>query len=302
MNHAVKIVFPLLFLPFSIIVHAMNPLVEVDWVLQHLNDDAVVFLDIQPKGQYQRYHIPGAVNAPYGSWRTGMKKSPMGMLLPIDVLEKKVGDLGIDAGKQVVIVATGQGAGDMAAAARVFWTFRVLGHEAVAVLNGGLVDYADAKGRLEKGVNSPKPAKFKARPNMQLLAGVDDVRKAIKAKITLIDARSAAEFLGIYKASKKERAGTIPDSKNLPYDWLTVNGSGQINDIDSLKKLFELKGIQVGKPDERIHFCHTGSRAALSWFVDYVLLSNEKARLYDGSMKEWASLTDTPVKAEVKLW
>lgn len=289
-------------LGFSALVQAMNPLLGSDWVLKHLNNDTVVFLDIQPKGQYQRYHIPGAVNAPYSSWRTGKKQPPKGMLPAIEVLEKKLGGLGIDSSKQVVIVATGSGAGDMAAATRVFWTFRILGHEQVAVLNGGLIAYADARGKLEKGSNVPRPAKFTARPNMQLLAGVSDVQKAIKAKSALIDARSAAEFLGVYKASQKERAGTIPGSTNLPHDWLTVNGSGQIHDMNSLRKLFKLQGIQVKESRERIHFCHTGSRAALSWFVDYALLGNHKARLYDGSTQEWSSRLDTPVKAEVELW
>jgi len=242
------------------------------------------------------------VNAPYDGWRTGEKKPPEGMLPPIKELEKKVGDLGIDNAKTVVVVVTGSGAGDMAAAARVFWTLAVLGHERVTVLNGGLIAYANAKGRLEKGISRPRPVKFTARPNMTLLAKLEDVQMAVKAKTRLVDARSSAEFLGVYKTGEKERPGAIPGAKNLPFDWLTVNGSGQMNKKENLEKLFELNGIQIKRPRDRIHYCHTGSRAALNWFVDYAVMGNPKARLYDGSTQEWSSRTDTPVKAEVKIW
>ena len=301
--HYLKYILITALLGFAPLAQAMSPLLEADWVLENLNSKNVVFLDIQERAQYQRYHIPGAVNAPYSGWRSGKKQAGLrGMLLPTAVLEKKLGKLGIDASKKVVVVATGQGAGDMAAAARVFWNLRILGHEQVAVLNGGLISYAEAKGKLQSGNNTATAVKYKAKPNMQFLAEAKDVRQAIEAQTTLVDARSAAEFLGVYKASKKERPGTIPGSKNIPHDWLTVNGSGRIHDKASLKKLFKLEDIQIDKPAERIYFCHTGSRAALSWFVDYAIMGNKKARLYDGSMLEWAARSDTPVEAKVELW
>jgi len=279
-----------------------TPLVDGRWALEHLGNDDVLFLDIQPAVQYRKYHIPGAINAPYSGWRTGKKQPPKGMLPPVEALQKKLGKLGIDAGKRVIVAATGNGAGDMAAAARVFWTLQLLGHRNVAILNGGLIAYAEANGKLEKGVNSPRAVRFKGRPNMALLAQLEDMKKATEAKTALVDARSVAEYLGIYKGGKKERPGTIPGSRNLPFDWLTVNGSGEIHSADNLENIFRLKGIQTKEPRERIHYCHTGNRAALNWFVDYALLGNQKARLYDGSTKEWSSRRDTAVKAEIELW
>jgi thiosulfate/3-mercaptopyruvate sulfurtransferase len=67
----------------------------------------------------------------------------------------------------------------------------------------------------------------------------------------------------------------------------------------ALKALFTARGID---PDaEQVHFCHSGNRAALTWFAAYAVLGNEDAKLYDGSMMEWAQRDDLPIAAEVEL-
>lgn len=296
MRHALVLLAGMV--PFSL--SATDMLVEADRLAESLQDPGVLVLDIQPAEQYQLFHIPGAVNAPYESWRTGEETPPEGMMPPVEQLEEKLGKLGIHAGTRVIIVATGASAGDMAAAARVFWTLSVMGHSNSAILNGGLIAYAEAGGKLERGVNQPKPAEFKARPDYRLVASLEDVQRGMKDGATLIDTRSVAEYLGVYQASPEQKAGTIPGAVNLPFDWLTINGTGRINEPKRLAALLKKHGIRGD--GNNIHFCQSGNRASLNWFVDYAIFGNRQARLYDGSAQEWATRQDLPTRAEVDLW
>ena len=169
MKALLKLAFALtLVIPFMGLA-AVPALVDAQWLKSNLRDTNLVVLDIQTSKDYQRFHVPGAVNAPYGRWRTHGKGKLTGMLPPVARLESLIGGVGIDDAKRVVIVATGRGAGDLAAAARVLWTFKVLGHDQVAVLDGGLVEYAQAKHPLESGDNRPEPVTFHAKPVAALL-------------------------------------------------------------------------------------------------------------------------------------
>jgi thiosulfate/3-mercaptopyruvate sulfurtransferase len=293
-----KVMITLMLLVCSLPLHALPPLVDSHWVQENANRKNTIFLDIQEAINYRRIHLPGAINAPYSFWRTGEVQPPKGMLPKIDALERWIGSLGISNNDTVVISAMGISVGDMAASARVFWTFRILGHDGVTILNGGLAAWANSGGKLENTVNQLPEKVFSATLNKSLLADKQDVKAALQTDRTLVDARSVAEYLGIYQASPEERPGTIPGSKNLPYEWMTVNGSGQIHSSDRLKKLFIQRGI-VG--DKAIHYCHTGNRASLTWFIDYALLGNKKAQLYDASTKEWARDSSLPVTAEIDL-
>ncbi len=281
---------------------AIQPLVQPEWLLSSDEAKNVVVLDIQDAKSYAKFHYPGAVNAPYSLWRTTPPAKPSGNLPPVDKLEKLIGGLGISNDDTVLIVSTGQGASDLAASARVYWTFRVLGHEAVGVLNGGLISYYKAtgnKGPLESGVETRPAAAFKADYQPQFVATADSVKKALDSGSELVDARSRGEFVGVLTAGKNERGGTVPGSHNLPHDWLTVNRSAQLHSTDNLKNLFNATEVPV--EGEQIHYCHSGNRAALTWFVAHAVFGNEKASLYDASMKEWAPNPDWPIETQINL-
>lgn len=278
----------------------MPSLVGADWLAENLGGSDLAVLDIQDPKSYARFHVPGAVNAPYSRWRTG-KKDPSGpsMLPPVERMETLIGGLGIANENRVVIVATGRGAGDLAAAARVYWTFKVLGHGPVAVLDGGLLVWAQGRKPLEAKINRPEPVEYVARPDAELMLTADGVNALLEAGNDFVDARTEGEFVGLYKGSKEERPGTIPGSRHLPHDWVTEAGSGQLRSADTLKTLFEARGIAT--EGDQVHFCHSGNRAALTWFAAYAALGNEKARLYDGSTMEWARRPDLPLEQHIRL-
>jgi thiosulfate/3-mercaptopyruvate sulfurtransferase len=279
-------------------------LVDVAWVkqtgLEHL-----VPVDLQDPKQFQRFHIPGSVNLPYSVWRTSPPKGNkdrsllQSMLPTTERLASMLGAAGIDNDDHVLIVATGRGAGDLAAAARVYWTFKVLGHDAVSVLDGGLVAYADAGGRLTAAATQRPATTFTANPRPELVPDAAAVQAALARGAQGVDARSEGEFVGIYTGDSDERPGTIPGSLSLPHDWLGADGSGRLRSAGALKQLFEARGIDAD--GEQVHFCHSGNRAALTWFAAYAVMGNDKATLYDGSMMEWAQTDDLPVAAEIEL-
>lgn len=282
---------------FASTAHAgVAPLLDSAWLVKHQDDPGLVLLDIQPAEDFRRYHLPASVNAPYAQWRTDE-----GMLPGVDYLERQLSRLGISRDDHVLIIATGLSAGDMAAAARVFWTLHVLGHEAMSVLDGGLAEYAQHYGvaNLTTTVKVPKAATYKARPKFEEMPSTEQVKAELTELMVLVDARSVAEYLGLRRGGPDERAGTLPGAYSLPFDWLTVEGGGKLLPTEAIRRLMTARGIPL--TGQQRHFCHTGSRAALTWFAGYALLGNTQARLYDGSTAAWARRPDLPIERKLDL-
>lgn len=301
----------LLVVPGALATESQLPaLIDAGWLRANQGQPDLVVLDIQDPKDYQRFHVPGAVNAGYDRWRTQPPKKGSqaasddeaalsSMLPPVEQLEAMLSDLGIANGDQVVIVSTGRGAGDLAAAARVFWTLKVLGHERVSVLDGGLVAYAETGAPLARGDERRPATDYQAKFQAEMVPDAQAVRAAFERQVALVDARSEGEFVGLYTGDEMERPGTIPGSKHLPHDWVSDNGSGKLRSPGALKALFAARGI--GTEGDQIHFCHSGNRAALTWFASYAVLGNDDAVLYDGSMMEWARDDALPIDAEIEL-
>ncbi len=277
---------------------ALDELVDSAWLKANKASKDLILLDIQDTTEYRRSHIAGAINAPYAKWRTDKQSDKPGMLPPIKQMEQSLGELGINNENTVVVIAGGNRPGDMAAASRVFWTLKILGHQKVAILNGGLVDYAaNFSGELET-INRSRPiGNYKANPDYSILANSRDILVALQNNTQLLDARTLGEYVGVIVAGPNERPGTIPSSKHLPFDWM-VNTSGHIRNRDEIVTLYKSADLNPDK-DETIHFCHSGNRAALTWFVDYAILGNRKAKLYDASMSEWATRKSLPMESQI---
>ncbi len=298
MLRVIGLVASLLLAPM-VVAESVSPLVSPFWLTSNLQQDGIVVLDLQSPQGYRRAHIPGSVNTDYGKWRT-TKKSPVPKALPpVSLMETRIGGLGIDNDTLVVIAPLGQTAGDMAVAARIYWSLKALGHDKVSILSGGLTAYAQARQRLERTPNKPQPKVFKAAPRPEYLPGKAEVRKSLERGVQMVDNRSRAEYLGVHRGGGKARPGTIPGALNLPYDWLTVNGSARLHSVDDLRTLFETVGVSL--EEEQVGFCQSGNRAALAWFVAHELMGNEKAHLYDGSMAEWAVDPAMPMENQIQI-
>lgn len=282
-----------------------QPLVDPAWLESHLDADNLVVIDIRdaardssgkPKepSPYATGHIPGAVAAPYVGygWRTKADGVP-GMLPPIPALEEKIGALGIDEDTHVVIVPAGENASDFGSATRVYWTFKVVGHDEVSILEGGYKAWDAAGKPLSTDPVQPTPVRFEAEFRPELIASTEDVRQAIDSATELVDARPTEQYLGQSKSPVAKVPGTIPGSANIAnglfYDGKTAQFA-EAADIDTL-----LKQVGIAKDQPQIAFCNTGHWASVAWFGLSEIAGNPNVSMYDGSLAQWTQDDTNPM-------
>lgn len=282
---------------------AADPLVSVDWVKANLDKPGIVYIDFAPPADYLRGHIPGAVNSNYGKdgWREERSDKVPDMLpTKLDALGEMIGKLGIDNGTHVVLVPAGTSSTDMGVGTRVYWTFKVLGHDNVSILDGGMAAWTkDKKNPLQTGAPKIEPKAFKVAVRKDMIVTMDDVKKAKAAGVLLIDNRPEDQYVGINRHPKSTESGTIEGAKNLPNGWLTVNGMGEFRNKSQLDQLYKVASVPTS--GDQINFCNTGHWASVGWFVSSELMGNKKAKMYDGSMVEWTMLKGGAVEQKVKL-
>ncbi len=293
---------------------ASQPLVSVDWLKANLDNPEVVVLDIRSaisgssKESYAQAHIPGAIHSDYvqAGWRVQNADGTPGMLPGADHLAKLIGGLGIDNDSHVVVVSRGANSLEMGAATRVYWTFKVAGHDKISILDGGLAAWVAERdpntnrpvNPLESGVVEPEPATFEVNMRPELLATKEDVQAALQAGTPVIDHRPTDQYLGVTKPGPVARPGTITGASSVPETWLTTNNAGVMRSRAELAKLHEAAGAPTS--GEVINFCNSGHWASLGWFVNSEILGNKQARVYDGSMIEW-SKADLPMSRQIDL-
>lgn len=286
-----------------------QPLVDADWLSQQLQSEQLVVLDIrgaasrQSRADYIRGHIPGAVYSSYerGGWRTKNAANINGQLPSPEALSALIGGLGIGNDNHVVIVSAGGRSRDTASATRIYWTFKVLGHDAVSLLDGGMQAWRQA-GRdaadpnrfpIEQGDNTRAPRVFETRLRTEMLVSKAQMQAALNQGTTLLDHRPYRQFSGASRHRLARRSGTIPGAQNLPERSLTQAGSSLFKSVSALEKLLADTG--AANDAAQINFCNTGHWASLGWFVSHELVGNRQAKLYDGSMLEWSADKNLPM-------
>lgn len=287
--------------PFSVHAESVSPLVDVAWLLENGGNDDLVVLDIRnelggdSETAYRAGHIPGAVYSNYlkSGWRTERGGVPA-QLPSVETLEALIGELGIGNESHVVIVAGGVDALDMASATRVYWTFKVLGHDRVSILDGGYRAYAaDPANPVETGWIEPLPNIFSAELRPELLADRAAVEAAVAAGEVLVDTRPREYFLGQKRHSWAKRAGTIPGAISVP-EALFVDGAGRFATGEALAARLRAAGLEGN--GTVIAFCNTGHWSTLAWFASSELLGQKNIRVYDGSMVDWTAGIELPVQ------
>jgi len=292
-----NIVITLLLVTSNSLAFATEALVDTSWLAKNLNNKNLLMVDLRPKDYFEYAHIKGSTLTDYAQWRITDANGINGMLPGKAHLEQLLSAMGATPEKHIVLVASGQSASDLASAARIYWTLDQIGHDKKSILDGGIIAYANAKLPLVRGKNTIAITDYKITHMKQDQITGDDIHKM--KKLNLIDARSKAEHQGVYLGAPDERAGTIPGSQSLPYDWFTQNGGGNFASTENLKVL--ISTLTLDKSTPTVVYCHTGHRASLSWFVLHELLENDNTILYDASTREWASRPDLPIKQLINI-
>lgn len=279
---------------------AASPLVDAAWVKANSGKPGVVLLDVQHRGQFMAGHIPGSVNTDFekGGWRDEIEGVPDMMNTPAK-LEKLIGSLGIDNATHVVIIPNGASAGEMGVGTRIYWTFKMLGHDEVSILNGGFRAWtADKAAPVAKGEEKVASKTFKAKAlRTDLVATRTEVAAVLGKGMLLVDSRPEDQYMGVNRNPKAKRNGTLPGAVNVPNTWMTENNGGKFRDVATLRKLYAV--AKVSPDAEQITFCNTGHLASIGWFVGHELLGNKKVKMYDGSMVEWTMDPKAPVEQKI---
>jgi len=289
-----KVIGTIIFFLFVSSANAVEPTVSSDWLKKNLNSPNVFVLDIRNKldgGGYDAFkeeHIPGSVHSDYlaAGWRTTIK-GVVGQFPGTKALSQLIGGLGVDNQKHVVIVYGGVSSLDFGSAARVYWTFKTIGHENVSILNGGFKGWMNSGNKVVSGENNLSPAKFKTRLNKKYYASFSEVQKAQKGKGSqcLIDARPAAFFTGDKKHAKARIPGRLANARNLQEGNL-IDGGFKIKSSSEIKSQFGgLEGVEKYKG--YITYCNTGHWAATVWFGLSEIAQIPNVKMYDGGMTHW---------------
>ena len=282
---------------------AAEPLLSPQEVAARLGDPEVVVLDIRSAGAegpapFETARVPGAVNADYraAGWRVARDGVP-GMLPPVAQAEALIRGLGVDAGDHVVIanVGAGENGVDMGAATRVYWTFKVLGHDRVSIMEGGMRAWEAAGLPLEDGAAAaPAPGDFSAAFRPDLYATASDVALALtEPSALLLDGRPAVQFRGEAKSGVVARAGALPGAANYPVQSMLTDGGGRFAEADVIAATLSRIEAEAGAPTA-VAYCNTGHWASLAWFAASEIAGHEGVAVYDGSMAEWTADPERP--------
>jgi thiosulfate/3-mercaptopyruvate sulfurtransferase len=265
-------------------------LVETDWLAERLNAPDLVVLDgslhlptkqRDPKAEYAAEHIPGALFFDIDDIKD--HANPLPHMLPSPaVFAAKVKKMGIGDGMRV-IAYDNEG---LYSAARVWWMFRAMGHEDVAVLNGGLPKWK-AEGRpVTDELPAPRSERhFTPRFNAALVRDIGDVKSALATgREQVVDARAAARFRGEAKEPREGlRAGHMPGARSVPYTTL-LNDDGTLRTVEEMRRIFAEAGVDITRSITTS--CGSGVTAGVVSLA-LALTGHPDAAVYDGSWTEW---------------
>lgn len=281
----------------------VNPeaLVSTEWLADHLSDPDTKILDctwhhastnLDGRTQYRGRHLPGSVH--FDIDHVADKSNPLPHMLPgATDFATKMGLSGIGDGDRVIVYDRLCGG---AAAARVWWMFRVFGYDNVAMLEGGYGKWIKEKRPADMSPVRPGPKSFSATRNSSLVRNLGDMQDNLASGAAqVIDARGPGKFDGTQEdVFPFKKLGHIPNAINIPWGDLIHPDTGAFLTPDALAARFAAAGIDLERPI--VTTCASGITSCVVALGLY-LLGHKTAAVYDGSWAEWGLAENTPAVA-----
>lgn len=289
-----------------------GPVVSPQWLDQ--NRDAVVVLDVRngldaftEKPEYETAadgtkkltyvggHVAGARPVDFNTLRVSSTvdgKKIDKMLPPRDQVQALVRSWGVNQGDVLVITSPGESYEESDMAARLYWTLKVHGHTAMALLDGGNAGWGQAGLPLVgDAATTPATGDWTAGELRSEWFAATAELKPGQASPLLVDARPAPQYLGLFfKKPAVTAGGRVEGAVNFAPDVRTRE-DGLSRGFFTADRYRQVLGAVGVKPEAgSIVYCNTGHMAAGAWFVLSEVLGVEGVKLYDGSMHEWTTL------------
>jgi thiosulfate/3-mercaptopyruvate sulfurtransferase len=274
-----------------------DPMISTDWLADRLGSPGLIVIDAtwfmpgtprDARAEHAERHIPGAVFFDIDD--ISDHANPLPHMLP-DPAEFAVHArrLGVEPDSQVV-VHDSQG---LFSAPRVWWMFRVMGHDQVAVLDGGLPKWMAEDHPVEQGWPQNPHGEFKSHFDAGLVRDLATVLGVVETHAEqIVDARAAARFFGQAPEPRAGlRSGHMPGALSLPSSQV-VTSEGMLAPRAALEALFIEAGVDLDRPV--LTSCGSGISAAILSLA-LARLGRWRTPVYDGSWTEWGGLADTPV-------
>jgi thiosulfate/3-mercaptopyruvate sulfurtransferase len=264
----------------------MPPIVTVSWLQKHYHDPDLVIIDVRKEKLFEQGHLERAVNMPV--FRDLFDKK---LMLPkLDFLKDIFSKAGI--GTKSKIVAYGDN--DMIWAARLYWVAKVLGHDAVGLLDVGYGNWKKGALPVTTDVYHPKRKEFVPNINNKIIETSLSTLVSI-GKAEILDGRPEDFYHG--KKSHAKRFGHIPTAKNYPgyRNYVKSDLGSRLKSLDELKVLYH----DLPKEKKIILYCEDGADAALNYII-LEQLGYKHASVYEGSWLEWANDFSLPIEKSDK--
>lgn len=276
----------------------MNAIVGTEWLAAEIGAPDLRIVDVRwyldprklGRAAYLAGHIPGAVFLDVGSDLSapgGGRGMPAGRhpWPSEEQVSRVIGDAGIGPGTRVVAYDDQAGA----VAARLWYVLRAHGHDAAAVLDGGITKW-QAEGRpIQTGTVTADPARFPARLREGWVVGREEMT-ALDPATLVIDARAADRYRGDTEPIDP-RAGHIPGAVSLPFSGNLTEGAIPVfRTPDELRTRFMSVGADLRLP---IVYCGSGVTACHDLLALHA--GGLRGRLYAGSWSEWSADPSLPV-------
>jgi thiosulfate/3-mercaptopyruvate sulfurtransferase len=238
---------------------------------------------------YRAGHIPGAVFAHLDRDLSAPKTGRNGRhpLPSVEAAAATFGRLGIAASAQVV--AYDQASGMYAA--RLWWMLRWLGHDAVAVLDGGFAAWQSEGRAIESGVREPQAATFVPKPRAAWVDAARVEANLATRELLLVDARAPERYRGEVEPLDKA-AGHIPGAINRPFA-ANLDANGRFKSPAALRSELEA-AVQGHAPERIVHQCGSGVSACHNMLA-FAHAGLSEGLLYPGSWSEWSADPARPV-------
>ena len=258
----------------------MQNIVTPHWLKDNLHHPNLVLLDCSLNIIPETHKtIPNALYFDLKRKFSDISSAYPNMMPSEQQFESKCRALGINQSSEIVVFDHK----GIYSSPRVWWMFKTMGHEDVAVLDGGLPEWVDKGYPIEAIKTHYKKGDFKATISSNNVKSFDDVIKNIdESSFLVVDARSEGRFKGTAPEPRKTlKSGHIKNSKNIPFT--SVLDQGKFKSPAELQRIFQ----NLNSDKDYVFSCGSGITACILSLASE-LAGKPSRTIYDGSWTEWA--------------